>query len=132
MILHRLLIFLCLLLVRLSVPAAAPVELSGRIVDAITGEPVGGAVVKYGSKFSSTDTTGKFRIDISGEADSVTIRCIGYETLTLSASAGMKSIALARKATRLKDVIVEAPDIYARGDTLVFNVARYAMPPTML
>ena len=33
---------------------------------------------------------------------------------------------MATKATQLNDVIVQAPDIYAKGDTLVFNVARYA------
>ena len=36
------------------------------------------------------------------------------------------AVEMCRKATQLKDVIVQAPDIYARGDTLVFNVARYA------
>ncbi|MDE6271080.1 MAG: hypothetical protein K2M12_09545, partial [Muribaculaceae bacterium] len=48
------------------------------------------------------------------------------ETLTLPSKADLSDVRLLSKTTQLRDVIVQAPDIYAKGDTLVFNVERYA------
>ncbi|MDE6554127.1 MAG: TonB-dependent receptor [Muribaculaceae bacterium] len=101
-------------------------ELRGIVKDAETGEPIAGAIVKAKSGFTSTDREGSFRLKTMESVDSISFRSIGYEALTLPATSGISEIRLNQKATRLNDVIVEAPDIYARGDTLVFNVARYA------
>ena len=106
--------------------ATVPGEISGKVSDVSSGEPIAGVVVKSKGAFTSTDINGNFKISLKAGADSVSFRCIGYEVLTLPVSAGMESVKLTAKATQLKDVIVEAPDIYAKGDTLVFNVARYA------
>ena len=51
---------------------------------------------------------------------------MGYEPLKLPVTADFSKIALTPAATQLKDVIVKAPDIYAKGDTLVFNVEKFA------
>ena len=117
---------LCLMLGLLSVMAADPGRLHGTVRDAVTGEPVVGAIVKAKGAFTSTDREGYFNLSMKADADSVSFRCIGYETLTLAASADLGEIRLNPKATQLNDVIVQAPDIYAKGDTLVFNVSRYA------
>ncbi len=117
---------LCVMLGLLSATAADPGRLRGLVKDAVTEEPVVGAIVKAMETFTSTDRNGRFSLLPKAGADSVSFRCMGYETLTLPVSADLTEVRLNQKATQLNDVIVEAPDIYAKGDTLVFNVARYA------
>ncbi len=110
----------------LSATAADPGRLHGLVRDAASGEPLIGAIVKSKGAFTSTDSNGRFALSPKAGSDSISIRCMGYESRTLPISADLTDIRLNQKTTQLKDVIVEAPDIYAKGDTLVFNVARYA------
>lgn len=124
---------LCLILGLLSSSAAVPERASGTIVDGETGQPVAGAVVQALNKsgkaiaFASSDAAGAFKIRVTDAVDSISFRCMGYETLRLPGGYDFaKGVEMWPKATRLRDVIVQAPDIYAKGDTLVFNVSRYA------
>lgn len=117
---------LCVLLGLLSASAADPDGLRGRVVDADTDEPVVGCIVKSKGMFTSTDKEGRFVINPKAGTDSVSFRFMGYESASLPITADFSCVRLRPKATQLNDVIVEAPDIYAKGDTLVFNVARYA------
>lgn len=110
----------------LSVKAADPGKLSGMVVDAETDEPIIGCIVKSKGAFTSTDKEGRFIISAKAGADSISFRFMGYETRSLPVTADFSCVRLSPKATQLHDVIVEAPDIYAKGDTLVFNVAKYA------
>ncbi len=109
-----------------SAMATGPGELHGRVSDAVTGEPLSGVIVKVKGGFTSSGRDGRFALQLKQGADSVSFRSIGYESLTLPSTADFSDVRLNPKATRLNDVIVEAPDIYAKGDTLVFNVSRYA------
>lgn len=117
---------LCFLLVLSSASAADRKELRGKVVDAFTEEPVVGCIVKSKGYFTYTDKDGLFVVYSKAEADSVIFRFMGYESMSLPASADLSRVQLKPKATTLKDVIVVAPDISTKGDTLVFNVARYA------
>lgn len=124
---------LCLILGLMSVSASVPETASGIIVDAESRQPVVGAVVQAISHqgkvtaFASSNADGVFKIKISDATDSISFRCMGYETLKLPRYYDFaKGIEMWQKVTQLKDVIVQAPDIYAKGDTLVFNVSRYA------
>lgn len=119
-------LILCVFLGLSPVAAAVRGELHGSVVDADTGEPVVGCIVKTKGAFTSTDKDGRFVVKPREAADSVSFRCMGYESRSLPVTADFTDVRLSPKATQLNDVIVEAPDIYARGDTLVFNVARYA------
>ena len=119
-------LILCAMLWWLPATAAATGTLHGLVSDADNGEPVAGAIVKAKGAFTTTGSDGRFSLTPKGEADSVSFRCMGYAPLTLPVTADLSDVRLSRKATQLNDVIVEAPDIYAKGDTLVFNVARYA------
>ncbi len=119
-------LILCAMLWWLPATAAATGTLHGLVSDVDNGEPVAGAIVKAKGAFTTTGSDGRFSLTPKGEADSVSFRCMGYEPLTLPVTADLSDVRLSRKATQLNDVIVEAPDIYAKGDTLVFNVARYA------
>lgn len=119
-------LILCAMLWWLPATAAATGTRHGLVSDVDNGEPVAGAIVKAKGAFTTTGSDGRFSLTPKGEADSVSFRCMGYEPLTLPVTADLSDVRLSRKATQLNDVIVEAPDIYAKGDTLVFNVARYA------
>ena len=116
----------CVFLGLLSVSAADPGELRGKVVNADTDEPVTGCIVKSKGAFTSTDKEGRFVITPKSGADSISFRFMGYESLSLPLTADFSCVRLSPKATQLNDVIVKAPDIYAKGDTLVFNVAKYA------
>ena len=117
---------LCVLLGLLSASAADPDGLRGRVVDADTDEPVVGCIVKSKGMFTSTDKEGRFVINPKAGTDSVSFRFMGYESRSMPIIADFSCVRLKPKPTQLNDVIVEAPDIYAKGDTLVFNVAKYA------
>lgn len=117
---------LCVFLGLLSASAADPGELCGRVVDADTDEPIVGCIVKSKGAFASTDKDGRFVIKLKVGTDSVSFRFMGYESRSLPVTADFSVVRMTPKATQLKDVIIEAPDIYARGDTLVFNVSKYA------
>lgn len=117
---------LCILLGLLSVSAADTGKLHGTVKDTDSYEPIAGVIVKSKGAFTSTDRNGRFSISPKEGADSISFRCMGYESLTLPLTADLSEVRLAPMITQLKDVIVEAPDIYAKGDTLVFNVERYA------
>lgn len=112
----------------LPLRSEVPVKISGTIVEYGTNGPVGGVIVRAGKSFASSDVNGSFSITLASAADSVSFRCMGYETLTLPAKADFSKVEMHVKETVLQDVIIEAPDIYAKGDTLVFNVSRYAKP----
>ena len=116
----------CAFLGLLSAKAADPGKVCGKVVDADTDEPVAGCIVRSKGAFASTDKEGRFAITPKAGADSISFRFMGYESLSLPVTADFSCVPLNPKATRLNDVIVEAPDIYAKGDTLVFNVAKYA------
>lgn len=116
----------CILLGLLSASAADTGKLQGIVRDADSEEPIAGAIVKTKGAFASTDRNGRFALSPKDGADSVSFRCMGYEPRTLPLTANMSDVRLTPKTTQLRDVIVEAPDIYAKGDTLVFNVAKYA------
>lgn len=122
---NRFLIF-CVLFGLKSASAAIQVELRGIVRDDNTDEPIVGCIVKSKDTFTTTDKDGYFAITPKTGADSVSFRVMGYKSLSLHVSSDMSMVRLTPKTTILKDVIVEAPDIYAKGDTLVFNVSRYA------
>lgn len=119
-------LLLCTLLGLLSASATNTYELRGKVVDTDTDEPVAGCIVKSKGAFTSTGKDGRFAITPKAGADSVTFRFMGYESISLPVTADFSCVRMTPQATQLKDVIVEAPDIYAKGDTLVFNVSKYA------
>lgn len=131
---RRIFFIIAFILGMMSTSAASlPEELSGNISDAETGEPISGVIVQASNSagkaiaFASSNATGFFSIKVNPEIDSISFRRIGYEAIKLPVSYVFNNgVRMATKATQLNDVIVQAPDIYAKGDTLVFNVARYA------
>lgn len=116
-------VIMCLVV---QAPAVATVKLRGRVSESESDHPIPGVIVSTRSAFTTTDRSGTFTLITAENDDSVTFRAMGYQTLTLPIGSGLVNVRLTVKATQLNDVIVKAPDIYAKGDTLVFNVAQYA------
>ncbi len=107
-------------------------EISGNLYDVETRQPVARAVVKAIDEagktvaFTSSGQDGAFSISSDKKLKSLSIKAMGYEPEDIPLPLGDSGIMLLPKATQLKEVVVAAPDIYQRGDTLVFNVNRYA------
>lgn len=82
---HRHLALAVLAIAVLGLAAAAPAE-EGRVVDAETGEPIADAVVTLGSRVVTTDASGRFMID--GTGDVLLARAIGHDRTSLPLPAG--------------------------------------------
>ncbi|WP_289389234.1 carboxypeptidase regulatory-like domain-containing protein [uncultured Muribaculum sp.] len=118
-------------LLGIAVMTAAPEIIRGTVTDSESGEPLPGVVVQSineASKsvsFSSTKADGSFTLNVKSGV-SVTFRCMGYETLSMKVTDDFASVKMSPKATQLRDVIIKAPDISQKGDTLVYNVDKFA------
>ena len=99
-----------------------------------TGTALEGVIVRVNADkatlgFARTAENGCFKIAFKTEAKAITITAetIGYE----KARKEIKNISqecnfnLKEKSTVLKEVVVKAPAIYQRGDTLSYNLASY-------
>lgn len=129
---------LSLLLLAVSIVAEAQTyALQGTVTDKSSGEPLPGVSVSVrqkGSKviryFARTDADGRYTINAerNGGEREIVFSMIGFESITIPLRDGISTYdaVLAGKDTQLKEVIVKAPAITAKGDTILYNVARYA------
>ena len=101
-----------------------------------SGIPVGGAIVKVTVQesilgYSMVDESGHYEIHFKTDAKQVTVsaECLGYESVTVtlpcSSTAGC-NLTMKEKATALKEVVVKAPAIHQRGDTISYSLPSYA------
>lgn len=81
-------------------------QISGRVTDAQTGEPLAGVTVQ-GKTTALTNEKGLFTLDGS-EGTTITISLTGYETVTRKAGRGFITIALQRNTLVLGEVVVSA------------------------
>ena len=81
--------------------------------------------------YSISNTTGDLSIRIN-EGDSLEFSCLGYETLIFPAhlfsQKQINSITLTEKSIELREVIVKAPPIRERNDTISYNVKAFTKP----
>ena len=101
-----------------------------------SGVPVSGAIVKVSVQeavlgYSIVDESGHYEIHFKTDAKQVTVsaECLGYESVTVtlpcSSTAGC-NLTMKEKATALKEVVVKAPAIHQRGDTISYSLPSYA------
>ena len=101
-----------------------------------SGVAVSGAIVKVSVQeavlgYSMADESGHYEIHFKTDAKQVIVsaECLGYESVTVmrpcSSSAGC-DLTMKEKATALKEVVVRAPAIHQRGDTLSYSLSAYA------
>ncbi len=101
-----------------------------------SGVAVSGAIVKVSAQeavlgYSIVDESGHYEIRFKTDAKQVAVsaECLGYESVTVtrpcSYTAGC-DLTMKEKATALKEVVVRAPAIHQRGDTLSYSLSAYA------
>lgn len=119
-------------------PALSQVTvLKGKVTDKSSGEALSAVSVQLRNKgetviraFTRTEADGsytmKYKGDLSGKE--LVFTMMGYETnvAALTANKQRYDVTLKEQATKLREVIVKAPSISMRGDTILYNVAKYA------
>ena len=116
--------------------SAQGITLSGKVVDRENKEPLANVIVMLKTvdskailQYSTTDDKGLFSLETSTmEKRMLTFSLMGYETVNLPLEVGKKEyrVSLKQKAVQIKEVMVKAPKIRTKGDTIVYNVSRYA------
>lgn len=108
---------------------------AGFVADSADKAPIAGVIIQMldenGKVLSYTlsKSDGRFSLPHSGDGGSVIVfKSIGYREHKVSVS-GNKSpleILLAGEPVQLRNIVVKAPDILMKNDTLVYNVQKYA------
>ncbi|WP_225975600.1 SusC/RagA family TonB-linked outer membrane protein [Panacibacter ginsenosidivorans] len=76
---------------------AQTTTISGRLTDALTGEPVSGATLTLQStgKTATSNAAGAFTIQLAGQQDTVIISCIGYAAQKIAVTGSSPALLLA-------------------------------------
>ena len=98
----------------------------GIVTDEESGGPVAGAIVQVvgGKVYAITDKDGRF--SLKGETSQIRVQSMGYRSIVVDVAEGPMNIKMKPEATQLKDVIVKAPDIIQKSDTLVYSMSKWA------
>jgi len=102
----KLTILLYLFFITLTLYAQQPQVVKGKVYDAATKEPIGGATLTDGQHTVSSDEGGNFTITTS--ARQLNIRSVGYESRSLEIKGGSLAIALQTAHAELQRVVVSA------------------------
>lgn len=116
---------------------AQQVVLSGTITDKSTKEPLSYVLVTVRPagdnkivKYAQSSQDGKYEIKLASFPDNHVLHfsMMGYasQTIALSNDRSQYNVMLSEQATQLKEVIVKAPGIRQRGDTISYLVSRFA------
>lgn len=130
------LFFLSLFCLQALGVSAQSIPLSGIVTDQENGEPLPYVIVllkpegeKTVLRYVRTDEKGAFALKTSTlEKRTLTFSFMGYGEVTLPLVEGKSvyNVSLAPQAIQIKEVIVKAPKVNTRGDTIVYNVSRFA------
>jgi len=114
-------------------------QIKGRILSVQNGKPVPNAVVTLFPKgessiitYTATDDKGFFMMDYKTSSDSITITVaamtIESQSKTVTKNKSYIEFLVKDKVNKIKEVIVKAPKIRQRGDTINYYVASYLDP----
>lgn len=128
--------WLCVALFCFSAVAQS-LKISGTVTDAFTRGPMPGVLVTIRPvgdnkivKFAQTSPQGKFEIALTAFPENHVLHfsMMGYAPQTVPLKPGQETydIQLSEQATELKEVIVKAPGIHQRGDTITYVVSSFA------
>ena len=131
----RLLLFLIVCGVSMLLSAQS-ITLSGKVVDLEKGVPLSNVIVMLKTedgkailRHTTTDEKGAFSLEASMmENRMLTFSLMGYESVNLPLQTDKKEyrVSLKPKTIQMKEVTVKAPKIRTKGDTIVYNVSRFA------
>lgn len=111
--------------------------ISGTLRDAATSRPVESANVMLQDTarramydYAITGDDGVYRLDYRGDADSLAVVVTGFniheEVRFVAARTQRVDFAVRENPTKIREVIVRAPAVTRRRDTLTYTVAKYA------
>lgn len=117
--------------------SAQSVKLSGTVSDKTTHDPMAGVLVTVRPagetrivKFTQTSVNGTFEIKFTTFPENHVLHfsIMGFAPKTVQLKVGQEiyNVQLLEKATELKEVIVKAPSIHERGDTITYVVSSFA------
>lgn len=117
--------------------SAQTLQITGTVTDKISREPMAGVLVtlrpageKKIVKFAQTSAQGKFDITLSSFPKNYVLHfaMMGFAPQTVPLKQGQEvyNVQLSEQATELKEVIVKAPSIRQRGDTITYVVSSFA------
>ena len=98
----------------------------GSVTDEESGQPVAGAIVQAVGGKNYTFTTNDGRFSLKGEARQIRVQSMGYRCIVVDVTESPMHIKMKPEATQLKDVIIKAPDIIQKSDTLVYSMSKWA------
>lgn len=115
---------------------AQGVTFSGQVLEKSTKEPLAGVLVSVRNaeniivKYGQTTSEGKFAITFAQFPDNhiLYFSMMGFapQSITIIPGQTTYNVSLSEKATDLKEVIVKAPSIYEKGDTIRYVVSSFA------
>ncbi|MCE8426286.1 MAG: carboxypeptidase regulatory-like domain-containing protein [Candidatus Methanoperedens sp.] len=95
---------------------ATTTTITGKVMDAKTGNPIQGAIITLGDRSAATDPDGKYKIEVNtGEYSNLTVTKQGYEKNTRSAS-------VPEAGTVVDFVISPAPQVEWWSIMLIFII----------
>jgi len=102
---------------------APPQVIKGRVIDAQTRKPIGGATVYLNGTYigTSTDTLGNFSFSATLTGIPLEVSCVGYETQTIN-SYGDKDlvVALKYKVIRLSEITIKVDEMSREKKMKIF------------
>jgi len=94
----------------LAAGASAQRQVTGRVTDKASGNPIGGSIVSVVGTLSSSTTPddGRFTVTVPAGAASLSVRRIGYKRLVVPVPEGTSNVtvALEKDVLRLEEVVV--------------------------
>lgn len=115
---------------------SAQTTLTGTVMDKAEGKPLPAVMVTLRPsgkatilKFTRTDANGAYtlQVDKKPEGEVLVFTLMGFETVTQPLGDSTRyDIRMGEKSTQLKEVLVKAPSIGMKGDTILYNVSKYA------
>lgn len=128
----HILLFLCAF--PIAICAQESVSLTGSVTDKATGKPLPDVIVslrKDGKTilFTRTSDDGSFKLKANAMPVHAVLHfsLLNYAPVDVAVSDKRRryNVQLEERETKLKEVVVKAPDIRQRGDTILYNVASY-------
>lgn len=110
-------------------------EICGKVFDKEDNSPIAGVIVQIKDsvdnsyQYTITNDKGEYciRYNVS-VAELLRFQCMGYKTqeINISEIQSTNTIYMISQPTQLRDVIIKAPDIEQRSDTLTYYMSKYA------
>jgi hypothetical protein len=110
--------------------------LTGNVIDKKTQSPLPNVLVTIRTpenkivEFAQTSPDGSYQIKLSGFIENHTLNfsMMGYapQVVTLTKEQHNYDVAMVEQATEIKEVVIEAPGIHERGDTITYIVSSFA------